>query len=346
MNLWTIDRHDARPSTWWWWFWLFFIKGGKSPRQLMILWSTKNCKQINVNGLDITLKHDLLNQTGSKFHGAVAAWYYDGKRMHEDFVLKDCNLSLNQNGITTDAGTYSTQQAGTTFTTKIEQPGAKMRFLAEQPQNEFAKAVSMEDTFMKKFNFKISRLNHLGLSGEIGGKKIDGSAYFQKVQVNAPSIPWFWGMSHFDGGEALTYFFPYLGTALFNKSGRCRLDSIKIPMRRLIRFFDGEKIHEFNNSKIKILESGETPSWEISAAARPGSGSRSGSGARPNSKIKFTVEAYSHACWRFEEQKLLKNILHYNEYPMKITEFKMGGLTLDDLGPNMGNAEHTWGRLL
>jgi len=332
MQIWTIDRQDARPSTWWWWFWLFFIKGGKNPRQLMILWSTKNCPQIKVNHLPLTLNHDLLKSTGNQFHGAVASWYYDGKKMHDNFVLEECNLTLNGNGIESDAGTYSSIQSGNKFKTKIEPSGTKMEFLTEQSKNAFAEPISTQKSFFNKFNFKFQGINHLNLSGSIDGKKIDGSAYFQKVQVNAPSAPWFWGLAHFDTGSALTYFFPYLGTAIFNKTDTCRYDTLKLPLSRLIRFFDGKKIHEFDKARIKEIQGGETPTWGVSSKKGPG--------------IKFTVETYSRSYWRFEEKKWLRNVLYYNEYPMKITEFKMGDLSLDDLGDSMGNAEHTWGRLL
>ena len=181
-----------------------------------------------------------------------------------------------------------------------------------------------------KFNFKFFGISHLDLAGKINGETIEGSAYLQKVQVNARSIPWLWGIAHFENSQALGYFFPYLGTALLNKSDKCRFDQVKLQLKHDISFFDGKETHEFSNAKIKQIQGGETPSWEVSEG----------------NKIKFTVETYSHACWRFEEKKLLRNVLHYNEYPMRITEFKMGDLTLDDLGKSMGNAEHTWGRLL
>lgn len=338
--LWSIDTHDAKPSTWWWWFWLFFIKDKQereNPRQLMILWSTKNCQRIKVNGLDVALNHDLLAQAGNKFHGAVASWYYDGKDMHEDFVLKECNLSLAGNGIESDAGTYSSTIStspisGDRYLTKIKQGSTDMRFTATPTQNDFAKPTNMKNTFFKKFDFKFFGINHFGLDGEIDGEKIGGSAYLQKVQVNAPSPPWLWGVAHFESGAGLTYFTPYLGTAIFNKHKDSRLDQIKFPIKREIDFFDGKKSHLFNKARIREIQGGETPAWQVSSKQGPG--------------IKFTVETYAHACWRFEEKKILRNVLHYNEYPMRITEFKMGDLSLDDLGPNMGNAEHTWGRLL
>jgi len=330
MDLWEIDSKNTRSSTWWWWFWLFFIKGGKNPRQLMILWSTKNSLRTRVNDLDITLDHSLLRETGNKFHGAVAAWYFDGTKMRENFVLKECNMELGGDGIRTDKGTYSTGPSGKGFRTRIRQGGTDMDFLAAQSPGQFAKPAHTKTDYAKLFNFRISRLNQLGLTGKINGKKIDGSAYFQKVQVNAPSVPWLWGIAHFESGAALSYFYPYLGAAMLNKSDQCRYDLLKLPLNREIKFYDGKAVHVFNCAQIKKVEGGETPAWEVFCG----------------NKIRFRVEAYSHACWRFEEQKLLRNVLHYNEYPMRITEFKMGDLTLEDLGDSMGNAEHTWGRLL
>ena len=39
---------------------------------------------------------------------------------------------------------------------------------------------------------------------------MEGTAYFQKVTVQAPSVPWFWGMVHFDDGSYLDWFMPHL----------------------------------------------------------------------------------------------------------------------------------------
>ena len=82
---------EPRPrGAWWWWFWLFFFNNPKNPakpRQLMILWSSKNVKKISCNDLQINLTHP---DDRSNLDGAVAAWYYDGKR---------CTITLYLNSV-------------------------------------------------------------------------------------------------------------------------------------------------------------------------------------------------------------------------------------------------------
>ena len=54
--MWDLNTDEKiKNLSWWWWWWIFFIKNPKNParpRQLMILWSTKNCERIIVNDYD------------------------------------------------------------------------------------------------------------------------------------------------------------------------------------------------------------------------------------------------------------------------------------------------------
>ena len=91
-DVWELDvsrRLDR--LTWWWWFWVFFVKEkeDRPPRQLMVLWSAKNCRKIQVGehwwkgDTSMTRRED-----GSlMFNGMAASWFFDGSRMHEPFTL-------------------------------------------------------------------------------------------------------------------------------------------------------------------------------------------------------------------------------------------------------------------
>ena len=48
-------------------------------------------------------------------------------------------------------------------------------------------------------------------------KMVTGTAYFQKVCVQAPSVPWYWGVLHFSDGSYLDWFLPHLATTILSR---------------------------------------------------------------------------------------------------------------------------------
>jgi len=173
-----------------------------------------------------------------------------------------------------------------------------------------------------KMGYSLLRLNRLTLKGRIKNKPVKGSAYFQRVFVTAPSVPWYWGVFHFENGGILTYFNPHV----FGKS-----------IKKDISFFDGRRMHKFN--KIKVRREGRyLPVFNVK-------------GYNGKENISFKVRSYSHSSWSFRKKSLglIPNKLVYNEYPsvisdMKLTNSKTGRSTLlRKLGKSVGNAEHTTG---
>ena len=65
-------------------------------------------------------------------------------------------------------------------------------------------------SYTKNMGYEILRLHGALCKGKIGAEEVQGTAYFQKVCVQAPSPPWFWGMLHFDDGSYLDWFIPHL----------------------------------------------------------------------------------------------------------------------------------------
>lgn len=135
-------KDDPMPKgAWWWWFWLFFIdnpKNPKKPRQLMILWSTKNEKTINCNNLEVKFSH-----TGdrSRLDGIVAAWYFDGKKMHHNYLLEQCTLNISQNQITTESKTPTS--FATTKNRSTIKIGNDFEFIAIQRTNTISQSRSI-----------------------------------------------------------------------------------------------------------------------------------------------------------------------------------------------------------
>ncbi|MFH1425033.1 MAG: hypothetical protein ABIG20_05210 [archaeon] len=315
-----VRNENPKSGAWWWWFWLFFWKNPENPakpKQLMILWSTKQERRIRCNSLDIKLDHSLEKESNWKvMDGAVAAWYFDGKEMHHDHLLEQCNLNLDDSVVT--------KEPKTSFTGKLDNYNVKigkdMDFRAQlKEKNDFTMPEYHENEYLKgKYNYKILRMNKMSLGGRVDGKAISGSAYFQRVFVNSPAVPWHWGVFHFPKGEILTYYRPHV---------------MGIPVKKDIAFWDGKELHEFRDIKVRAVGA-ETPVFFVS-------------GKNETKKIQFGVHTYSHSSWTFRKplQKLV-----YNEYPALlkglVLEDKTGkNLLKRNVGEGVGNAEHTTGLL-
>lgn len=323
-KLFDIEGEPMPSGAWWWWFWLFFFdnpKDPEKPRQLMILWSTKNVKEIDCNGLDIKLQ---LPIDRKNMDGAVAAWYYDGEKMHHNFLLEQCKIKVVKDGLSTDSKTP------TSFTIRDivnrVQIGDKFDFVAEaKGTQDFLRPTYHANNFVGSKGYAITRINKLDLKGMADGKPIKGTAYFQRVFVNAPAVPWYWGTFHFANGAALTY----TNHRVFRKA-----------IKKQIVFFDGQEAHLLKDITVKRT-GGEIPVFKVS-------------GETSDAKASFTVSPYAHSSWTFKKKSLgiIPNKLVYNEYPATITEFefvdkKTGKKTTPkELGKSVGNAEHTTGYLL
>ncbi len=315
-------------GAWWWWFWLFFFdnpKDPEKPRQLMILWSTKNEKRINCNGLELAP-----GKQGDRenLNGAVAAWYFDGEKMHHDFVLEPCNIKIGESGLSTNSKTPTSFRIG--GDKSMVRIGDGFEFVAEPvkgaEEHEFTMPTYHANTYVGSKGYSIIRLNKLNLVGSVGGQRVNGTAYFQRVFVTAPAVPWYWGIFQFENGGILSYFNP-----------RALGKSVK----KDITFFDGEKMHEFKDIKVKRTDNAAgLPSFQIS-------------GENELEKIGFTVDAYSHSSWTFKKKFLgiIPNKLVYGEYPATISKIELADkktgnkLTEKELGRAIGNAEHTTGYL-
>ena len=319
-------NHEPMPrGAWWWWFWLFFFDNPNNPatpRQLMILWSTKNVREIECNSLTIKLNHHHVDR--SNLDGAVAAWYFDGETMHHNFLLEQCSIKVSDKGLSSNSRTPTYFSINKTENTvKI---GDDFEFIAKAGNNhDFTMPSYHAHTYLGNMGYSIIRLNHLNLSGRLKNKPIQGSAYFQRVFVTAPAIPWYWGIFHFENGGVLTYFKPYL---------------LGKAVKKEISFFDGDKLHEFTD--LNVTASGGTiPTFTVS-------------GENEYETITFRVNSYAHSSWTFRRKVLgiISNNLTYNEYPAIISDLKLAnkktGKTIisADLGSSVGNAEHTTGLLL
>jgi hypothetical protein len=319
-----IKDEPMPDGAWWWWFWLFFFdnpKNPQKPRQLMILWSAKNTPEIDCNGLLIKPRLPLKKES---LDGAVAAWYYDGEKMNHNFLLERCNIEVSKNMLY--AGSTTPSSFAIFEDVNEIKIGERFKFMAKAGgKDEFVAPSYHANNFLKDKGYAITKINRLDLTGLVDGFPIRGTAYFQRVLVNGPAIPWYWGAYHFENGAVLTYTNQFiLGKAV----------------KKNISFYDGKVLHIFKNIKVRRTK-GELPEFKIS-------------GKNAKEKIDFTVSSYAHSFWEFTKNasKRAPNHLVYNEYPSVLSAFEHTDkktkkkLTLKDLGSAVGNAEHAVGYLL
>lgn len=341
---------------WVWWFWLLFVKNPKNPnkpRQLMILWSFKDS---TTKIFDTVYEKPDKVEEGEKedqFPGIVAAWYFDGEKMDHDFALEKAEVKVERIGdggkvFSDTKNTYEFSGHPGKYKLIIKNDKADMEYeLKLDNTKSYYNANYGEQKFLKgMFMYDGIIMNRHALTGRIGDEKVEGTAYFQKIALNNPSLPWFWGVVHFEDGSCLKYFFPHLSTALFRKSSQDMirgLEKYMIPAKRDIEFYNAseDKLYKFRKMRVdKILNDQGLPAWLLSFHNR-----------RTNQALTARLDCYSRAFWRFEsmEAKMPLKVLHYNEYPCKVTEFKFKDkdkeVTLRDLGPGVGNSEHTWGSM-
>ncbi|MEO2179274.1 MAG: hypothetical protein ABGX11_03800, partial [Candidatus Poseidoniia archaeon] len=199
--------------------------------------------------------------------------------------------------------------------------------------------------------YDILRLQGMKARLVVDGEAFEGTAYFQKVTVQAPSVPWFWGMLHFDDGSYLDWFVPHitpLSTVKDDKPWRKR-DTTRIPLKEAGIFHDrvrGET-HEFDHCKVDLTKSADNlvdgegnplPDFRIRMR-------------NDSARVDLRISAVSRARWTFDQPTRGGMVSHltYNEYPFEVVSISIrdesGERTESDYDWMHGNAEHSWGFL-
>lgn len=371
--MWDLNISERiRNFTWWWWWWLLLIKDPQDPkrtRQLMILWSTKDCDRIIVNDhpwqrkLDISEREmpaDAGQWAGGKqtrFGGMTAAWFYDGKRMVDPFVLEENEFTVHRNAsgekgelLPSSPNVLTLKGDPKEYDMDLKVGDWDMHFRMK-PWNDFLSKQRYKSAhYVGKYGYNILRIYGSRLSGTIAHgdskEEIAGSAYFQKVMVNAPATPWYWGTFHIEDGSYIDYFNPHIGPPMRRKtdSPRSRWDWGEIKLSKHMQFYNAseDRLYEMRKLDIRKEWSKEgLPIFNVRGRSKDG-----------NTELQMRLASYSRAYWRFEQKYLrwFRSILYYNEYPVTVEAltFRDGTrkIRLEDLGVITGNCEHTWGKLL
>jgi hypothetical protein len=358
-SIWQPPKKWATPGAWLWWFWIFFIhdtdtkKTGKC-RQLMILWSIKNDRAIMCNSLDIRVPKQIETRIDGTYrlNGAAAAWYSDGKKMHEDFVLETTSMSLDPSRLSLFApgktpSSFSMKNGG--FVTKIKSGRHEFEFVARQNDRHPAVGPTHGITPLPAgMMIEGTRIEILELSGKEShnGKKseLSGTAYFQKILLAAPPPQWYWGLYHFSDGSFFTYMVPYVGRAALadNAWKGARLRKPRLPLKQDVFLYHAPSGRVFEGSSLTVTPSqiGKTENYVHEL---------SGKGA--GFEIAATARSYSHACWSFRKKIGVlpaRSNFRYNEYPvvLELLEIKTDKGEVITLKNGWGNMENSWGFII
>ena len=318
----SIFRLSTRKG-WLWWFWLFFLENPTHrarPRQVAVLWSAKNDDALICNGKVMGAKHVYV--ADGILNGGIAAWYYDGARMHDQLLLDRVQIGLDDSGLSTAAPDTAFRFRDGGFHIVL---GSRMAFQATllDPTNSFVSPWKKGLTYLG-YGYEMLGINRLALTAHVDGETLAGSGYFQKVVLGAPAVPWYWGIFHFEHGACLSYFNPRL-------LGRSIKEDVSL--------YDGRTLHRFDALRIEKT-GGALPAYHVTAENR-------------EEAIAFTVEPYAETVWRFRKKKwgFIPVKFDYGQYPARITRLRLtnkrdhAALTEEDLGIGVGNAEDSTGVL-
>jgi len=320
----------------------------------MILWSIKKDKEIMCNSLDIRESRQLESRVDGTYrlNGAAAAWYFDGVKMHDDFVLETSHMSLDSHRCSLFAPgktPSSFSMLGGDFVTKIKSGTSEFEFVARQKDMHSAVGPTHGITPLPAgMLIEGTRIEYLSLSGtEVhNGKKraLSGTAYFQKILLAAPPPQWYWGLYHFSDGSFFTYMVPYAGRAALAdnawKGARLKKPSLPIKQDVFLYHAPSRRVFEGSNLSVVPIRLGKTENYQHELK-----------GGGSDFSISATARAYSHACWSFRKKIGVlptRSNFRYNEYPSvleTLTLVTKGGEVIS-LKNGWGNMENSWGFII
>jgi hypothetical protein len=345
----------------------------------MVLWSTKDAPHVRVN------EHDWKPE--GRFHidengrhtlpGMVCAWWYDGKDMHEPYLMRESRIAAmdGQHPDWPGSGEFSGSGAvipvteddlsmgladdGSHFWLRCKgdssavENGAPASFdLKITPWTKAASSAAYSNNvFGNDMGYDIIRLHACKCQGLVGEDNVQGSAYFQKVTVQAPSIPWFWGFLHFSDGTYLDWFIPHASFSMTARDSRAwkLRDVTQVPLKTSGLLHDEKRgrSEKFERCEVELLPS-EPEECDSRGEVLPRFLIRVWNG---RTQVGLKVRASNRAHWRFDQPTRAGLVSHltYNEYPLEVESLTIldekGVRTLDDFDWVHGNAEHAWGLL-
>lgn len=387
-RMWKLqERPPLHHLTWDWWWWLLMLdddEGTPSGKQLMVLWSTKDNPKVMVSGTEWTPKGrpGFDNDGGISLDGMVCAWWFDGKRMYEPYIKRKCRMIVVDDKHPSWPGNVSNLGAGGGAVVPLTEMDMSMGLKSDLSQfwlnlhtDEFPKDSNVPKkmefsltpwnkamstarhataTYAMDMGYDILRLHGCKASGMLDNEPVTGTAYFQKVCVQAPSVPWYWGMLHLSDGSYIDWFLPHLSMTISSRDNQPwrKRDLGHMSLSQGGLFHDSLSGNSIPFDKVRI-EKYATESVEGEHGANPGS-NLPGFNVEmwtDSVRINLDVVAIDRAHWAFEQPTIggLVSNFTYNEYPLKVVSLSIvdeqGSRTLGDYDWVRGNAEHSWGIL-
>jgi hypothetical protein len=309
--------------------------------------------------------------------GMVCAWWYDGETMHEPLTMRECRMAVVGDDHPLWPGEGAGEGAGAIVPIEREDMslgmlpgnagmwmslssdreavsrGAPSAFEAELTPwwGPTSSLTYRNNEYSMGMGYDILRLQGSKCRLNVGGEPEEGTAYFQKVTVQAPASPWFWGMLHFGDGSYLDWFMPHvspLSSTMDDRPWR-RRDFLRYPDNGAGVFHDRirGRTENFARCEVELSESAEGlrdrhghPLPEFRVRIWNG-----------RTQISLDVRAASRARWTFDQPTRGGMVSHltYNEYPLEVARIAIldeGGLrSIEDYEWIHGNAEHAWGIL-
>ena len=156
---------------------------------------------------------------GHVIPGMVCAWWFDGEKMFEPLVMRECRMASISDTHPLWPGEGKGEGAGAviplipqdmsigmapgnkSFWINLSSDeeavarGAPSKFEAELtpwwgPPSELT---YKNNEYFLGMGYDILRLQATKCRLVVDGEVLEGTGYFQKVSVQAPSFPWFWG---------------------------------------------------------------------------------------------------------------------------------------------------------
>lgn len=198
-------------------------------------------------------------------------------------------------------------------------------------------------TYLGSLGYDILRLHGTQVNGTVDGEEVHGTAYFQKVCVQAPSVPWYWGVLHFSDGSYLDWFLPHLSTTILSRDSKewKRRDVTHISVSQGGLFHDAKKGRSERFHRVTVekqRQENDLPRFVVWLE-------------NDRTTIRATVCAVARAFWDFHQPTRggIWSHLTYNEYPLIVESLTIqdeDGVRDESMFDWIrGNAEHSWGLL-
>jgi hypothetical protein len=371
-SLWKLQQRPPQNHlTWDWWWWLVMLDDPKNMepgKQLMVLWSTKDNEMVQVN--DITWnpkgKPGFDEQGAIRLDGMVCAWWFDGSVMHDEIISHVCDMIVLPANHSSWPSSSKSNRGGGAVVPLLDSDCSmgmvedRSKFwlnlnLSERspiqsvqldltPWNPaMSTARQANATYATNMGYDILRLHGTKVSGVIDGESVSGTAYFQKVCVQAPSVPWYWGMLHFSDGSYLDWFLPHASLTMLSRDARAwkkrDISHIALSQGGLFHDAQNKRSERFEIVSVKKKKQpNNLPHFDVQLQ-------------NGRTTIHISAQAVERAHWDFHQPTRggVWSHLTYNEYPLIVKtlriEDEFGVRVKSDYEWLRGNAEHSWGFL-